>query len=102
MKEEKAEREDLAQELEKEEILELVEKGLMEEKIPLVRVVKDQAALVQAVMDNLVPMELQVVMVLLDQVVMVLLDQVVMVLLDQEAVVKEVTDRLLSMDHLKK
>lgn len=77
---------DPAQELEKEEILELVEKGLMEEKVPLVRVVKDQAALVQAVMDNLVPMELQVVMVLLDQ----------------EAVVKEVTDRLMSMDHLKK
>jgi hypothetical protein len=55
----------------------------------LVRVVKDledQAAMVQVVMDNLVPMELQVVMVLLDQ----------------EAVVKVVTDRLMSMDHLKK
>jgi hypothetical protein len=37
-------------------------------------------------MDNLVPMELQVVMVLLDQ----------------EAVVKVVMDRLMSMDHLKK
>jgi hypothetical protein len=55
----------------------------------LVRVVKDledQAAMVQVVMDNLVPMELQVVMVLLDQ----------------EAVVKVVMDRLMSMDHLKK
>ena len=99
MKEEKAEREDPAQELEKEEVLELVEKGQREKKVLLVRVVKDledQVALVQAVMDNLVPMELQVVRVLLDQ------EAVVMVLLDQEAVVKVVTDRLMSMDHLKK
>ena len=99
MKEEKAEREDPAQELEKEEVLELVEKGQREKKVLLVRVVKDledQVALVQAVMDNLVPMELQMVMVLLDQ------KAVVMVLLDQEAVVKVVTDRLMSMDHLKK
>ena len=62
----------------------------------VVKDLEDQAALVQVVMDNLVPMELQVVMVLLDQ------EAVVMVLLDQEAVVKVVTDRLMSMDHLKK